>query len=212
MDISTFREVFTAYETTVLRDDEAEVAAVHSWLVRHHEVLEPGDTVVVAYSGHGAQRRDPNTQEPDGKSESLVLYDRHYRDHDLSSALHGFRPGVRVVALVDACHAAGLTYLDTPKPVVERIVYRRGRPVPGCQSMTIAAAPERANALQRADEGGLLTDCLSRAWTGAADDTWGALWDRIAGWSLALNYMPKPQAWLDGPDDDDSILQAATTQ
>lgn len=202
-----------ATRSETLQGATATVNAVHDAIIDWHSKLGPGDTFVFAYSGHGAQRPSPGSKETDELSESLVLADGFYRDVTLRSALHGFEPGVNVVAVIDACHGAGTTYIVDPLPAPGGIVHRRGLRVPGATSLTLAAASEDKNAQQRRagrDYIGQLVDCLSRAYgDGTTAMTWGELWNQTSRWWLGLGYEPAPEAWLDGPNpDDEAILDA----
>ena len=201
-DVETYEQVFgTGYELTTIPSEKATVNGVHGSIIGWHDVLVPGDTFLFAFSGHGAQRPGLGVDEPDRAREALVLADQEYPDVLLRNALHGFCPGVWVVALVDACHAAGATFIQAPAPAKTGIVWQRGRPVPGASSLTLAAAPEDAVAKQRRDSGGQLTDCLARAHAdGGTSGTWGGLWDSMSAWAIGCNYRPRPQAWLDGPE------------
>jgi hypothetical protein len=203
LDIDIFEAVFGGtYDLTTLKGAKATVNTVHDSLVRLHDTLVPGDTFILAYSGHGSQRPTDNPEEPDGMSEALVLADGEYRDEWLRNALHGFRPGVKVVALIDGCHAAGATFLQPPeRHRGEGVVWRRSTPVPGATSLTIAAAPEDGYAMQREDAGGQLTDCIRQAHSeGSTSGTWAELWDAMSSWAAFSGYRPPPQAWLDGPE------------
>jgi hypothetical protein len=214
VDVATYQRVFgSTYELKTVPSATATVNIVHGAIVGLHDVLEPGDTFLFAYSGHGAQRPGLGVDEPDRAREALVLADGEYPDVLLRNALHGFTPGVRVVALVDACHAAGATFIEAPRPARHGLVWQRAKPVPGASSLTLAAAPEDALAVQRHDSGGLLTACLALAHDdGRSKGTWGGLWDAMSAWAIGYDYHPRPQAWLDGPEGSgDELLRAAIT-
>jgi len=202
IDVAIYQQVFGAkYDLTTVPSSRATVNTVHKSIIGLHDVLLPGDTFVFAYSGHGAQRPGLGVNEPDGAREALVLADGEYRDVLLRNALHGFDPGVRVVALIDACHAAGATFILPPTPARSGIVWQRALSVPGASSLTMAAAPEDALAKQRQNSGGQLTDCLRRAHAdGKSNGTWRELWDTMSAWAIGYDYRPRPQAWLDGPE------------
>jgi len=197
-----------------LVNEAATVNEVHSAISSWHSKLTAGDTFVFAYSGHGSQRDEKASVEADRCSEALVLFDGEYRDSMLRSALHGFVPGVDVVAIIDACHGAGSTYIVKPQPSAHGVVHRRGLRVPGATSLTLAAASEAEDANQVIVGNrsyGQLVDCVSRAWDGGHfDGSWQDLWDLASRWWRGLGYEPAPEAWLDGPDPTDDALLRAT--
>ena len=214
-DIATFSALLSKAQpmATVLRNEEATVNGVHDAIVNLSNILKPGDTFVFAFSGHGGQSDDPDSPDGDKKAEALMLSDGPYADATLRNALHGFQHGVDVVAIIDACHASGVVFIDRRKPADEPLpVYRRGLTVAGATSLTFAAAGEGETA-QQGDSGGQLTGCLRSAWDGGDfHGTWGELWNLTSRWAIGYCQIPLPQAWLDGPDDDNSVLSRPAFQ
>jgi hypothetical protein len=71
--------------------------------------IGPDDTLVIFYSGHGGQhdRSDgPNSTDPDGKDESIVLYDDYLMDDQLDAMLDNINAG-RVLLVFDSCFSGG---------------------------------------------------------------------------------------------------------
>ena len=66
---------------------------------------QPGDTVMISYSGHGGQVPDGSHDETDGFDETWVLFDGMLIDDDLNILLAAFKKGVRVVVVSDSCHS-----------------------------------------------------------------------------------------------------------
>ncbi|MDR6197845.1 caspase family protein [Siphonobacter sp. SORGH_AS_0500] len=82
---------------------------------------QPGDKLVIHYSGHGCQLKDDTGDEADGKDECLVPYDApkrfdasysgtlHLRDDELGNWLDRLREKVgssgQVVLFLDSCHS-----------------------------------------------------------------------------------------------------------
>jgi len=87
--------------------------------------IEPGDIVVIHYSGHGQQIADDNGEEIDDKDEALVPYDalvrptynysgqNHIRDDALGALLTNFRNKLgakgQLLVLLDSCHSGSAT-------------------------------------------------------------------------------------------------------
>ena len=87
--------------------------------------IEPGDIVVIHYSGHGQQIADDNGEEIDDKDEALVPYDalvrptynysgqNHIRDDALGKLLTNFRNKLgakgQLLVLLDSCHSGSAT-------------------------------------------------------------------------------------------------------
>eukprot|EP00252_Welwitschia_mirabilis_P015738 TRINITY_DN3487_c0_g1_i3.p1 TRINITY_DN3487_c0_g1~~TRINITY_DN3487_c0_g1_i3.p1 ORF type:complete len:336 (-),score=-14.25 TRINITY_DN3487_c0_g1_i3:77-1051(-) len=85
-----------------------------TWLVQG---CSPGDSLVFHFSGHGLQKPDLKGEEFDGYDETLLPVDFRYNgvivDNQLNALLvRPLPPGVRLHALVDACHSG--TVLDLP--------------------------------------------------------------------------------------------------
>ncbi|SHN34236.1 caspase family protein [Streptomyces yunnanensis] len=67
--------------------------------------LTAGDILMLTYSGHGSQVPDKNGDEPDGKDETLVLFDRQFVDDELYALFGTFPEDVRILMLSDSCHS-----------------------------------------------------------------------------------------------------------
>lgn len=87
--------------------------------------IQPGDVVVIHYSGHGQQIFDNNGDEIDDKDEALVPYDalvrytsnykgeNHIRDDELGNIIANFRNKLgnngQLLILLDSCHSGSAT-------------------------------------------------------------------------------------------------------
>lgn len=72
------------------------------------EQAEPGDTLILTYSGHGSQINDiDSNEEPDGKDEILDLYEGYIIDDELTK-LFKKASAYKIVFLADACYSGGL--------------------------------------------------------------------------------------------------------
>ncbi len=69
------------------------------------QASEPGDLVVLHYSGHGGQVPDESGDEADGLDETWCLYDGQLIDDELQALLGRFRAGVGVIVFSDSCHS-----------------------------------------------------------------------------------------------------------
>lgn len=92
---------------TLLRGPAATCAAVRDALTRAAESLQAGDTLLVTYCGHGTRQRDVDPDERDGRDEGWCLADTVLRDDDVGGCWERFRPGVRIVLVMESCYAAG---------------------------------------------------------------------------------------------------------
>lgn len=65
--------------------------------------LEPGDMLIVFYSGHGGRIPDPAYKS--GFNSTWCLYDGQLPGRQLGSWWTGFKKGVRIVVVSDSCHS-----------------------------------------------------------------------------------------------------------
>ena len=89
----------------VLRDDEAkydEVKRHIRWAARE---LEDGDFFLFTMATHGTQLEDYSGTSENGKDDAWCLFDRIVLDDELYSWFREFDPGVRILAIIDSCHA-----------------------------------------------------------------------------------------------------------
>lgn len=93
------------FTTTKLLTRRCTRAAVTEQLERAVAQLDDGDCFIVTYSGHGGQVPDRNGEEADGYDETLCLFDAEWLDDETNQMLRRFRPGVRVLFVLDKCHA-----------------------------------------------------------------------------------------------------------
>lgn len=106
-----------------LLDLAATRKAILSALDHAAKMLYAGDLLIFYVSGHGAQVPDYDGDEEDGLDEVFCAADGLLTDDEKAAALAKFRPGVRVDAGADTCHAAtgwrerGLRLIGRRKPV-----------------------------------------------------------------------------------------------
>lgn len=104
---------FPSANITVLGDDQATKAKVLAALDDLADKAQPGDSVVIYYSGHGGQVPDMNDDDEtsDSLDEALITYDFNPKDPDtwllddhLRAALSRLKTR-RTLVLIDACHS-----------------------------------------------------------------------------------------------------------
>ncbi len=107
LDVDNIQRILNplGYQIKTLKTAQATRDAILSSLYRAAETTVSGDIFVFYYSGHGGQQPDYNDEEPDGKDETLVAYDREVIDDKIHAALLRFRQGVRVVMISDSCNS-----------------------------------------------------------------------------------------------------------
>jgi metacaspase-1 len=100
----------------LLTDARATRNAVADGIREAAGALESGDYFLFSFSGHGAQIPDFNRDETkDSLDETWCLFDGMMIDDEVDALWTLFRPGVRVLALLDCCHAG--TSLRTAPPI-----------------------------------------------------------------------------------------------
>lgn len=68
-----------------------------------------GDYIWIDYSGHGSNIADRNGDEPDGRDETLYLYDGNFLDDETDALCKLIPPGVTVVFFLDSCFSGTAT-------------------------------------------------------------------------------------------------------
>lgn len=102
------------------RPTKANIIAGLRWLARD---LRPGDSLVFHYSGHGSQQRDVTGTERDGRCETLVPLDSRHAGQISDDMINQIivRPlpdGVKLHAIIDACHSGTMLNLPFRAPCV----------------------------------------------------------------------------------------------
>lgn len=81
------------YQTSILKTARATRSAVLNALKAAATKLKANDTLVFYFSGHGGQQPDQNSDETDGRDETLVAYDGEIIDDQLNLIWPKFRSG-----------------------------------------------------------------------------------------------------------------------
>ncbi len=89
----------------LLLDDKATVPNVIKTLRQYQGLAEPGDLVVITYSGHGSYVEDLDGDEESGFDQTWCLFDRQLIDDELRVEWKKFKKGVNVFVMLDSCHS-----------------------------------------------------------------------------------------------------------
>jgi hypothetical protein len=112
---------FQESNVMLLTDADATKEGIMNALDVLYSKVQPGDKVVIHYSGHGHQIFDDNGDEIDGLDEALVSYDApmsmkdgydgslHFRDDELGAIINKFRIKLgsngHILLFLDSCHS-----------------------------------------------------------------------------------------------------------
>ena len=103
------------FQVETLEKDDATHRAILDKIEGFARTMKPGDFFVFVYSGHGGRTTDVNNDEQDGKDELLLVYDTPISDDDLARLWAKFKPGVRIVTMMDACHSGTMARTATQR-------------------------------------------------------------------------------------------------
>lgn len=107
-------EGFKASDIVTITDKQATRQAILNGLQQLVASGKAGDFLYFHYSGHGAQVRDTNGDEPDGMDEILCPTDLSYGnggfrnaiiDDEIQTILGGLKPGVGFLMVSDSCNS-----------------------------------------------------------------------------------------------------------
>lgn len=97
------------YESSILlQDKDATARNVLEQLGRMAQEIQPGGVALISYAGHGSQVPDTTGDEPSGRDQTWVLYDRMLLDDELFAMWKRFAPGVRIYFISDSCHSGSV--------------------------------------------------------------------------------------------------------
>lgn len=130
------------YETVALLTKDATRKAFRDAIEGAAGRLKQGDTLVLSYSGHGAQVTDTNGDEIDGLDETWCLYDGEIVDDELALLWSKFQPGVHIVVYSDSCHSGTVikNFEAMKVPLTERF-----RIMPSAVAEELRMKPEHQN-------------------------------------------------------------------
>lgn len=167
---------YPAANVQVLRNAQASRDAIIAGLMHLAATAQPTDTVVVYFSGHGAQRPDGpdvGTYLCPSEFESMRPRETGIEAEELSDLLKQI-PAERLLVLIDACHSGGAARIkaedgvDTLKwefggPRLDKLTAGKGRVI-------ISASESNQNSLILWHRNSLFTHFLLRGLQGGVDD------------------------------------------
>jgi hypothetical protein len=97
-----------AQDAVTFVDSDATIGNITAAIRDIGRRMQPEDTFVMFYSGHGgqAQRNAPTATDPDAMDETLALYDGSLLDDELAALFDGIRDGT-VLLWLDSCFSGG---------------------------------------------------------------------------------------------------------
>ena len=100
---------FPGFQISMFKDAEVTRSRFIKEVVSAIAYINPGDVLLVHYSGHGTKVTDVNGDEKDGYDEALYLYDGTVIDDDIGYALKSIPDGATVVLMFDSCFSGTVT-------------------------------------------------------------------------------------------------------
>ncbi len=95
-----------AEESVVLTDADATYDRVRTAFQNLARAAGPEDVFLFFYSGHGGQRDNPSSNEPDRRDETIVFRDRAVTDDEMGQWFQAVHARMGIIAL-DACFSGG---------------------------------------------------------------------------------------------------------
>lgn len=150
------RQGALAEESVTLIDSQATRAGLQQAFQQVAAAAGPDDLFVFFYSGHGSQQRGRiSATEPDGKDETIELYDGTVTDDDLAQLLTQVRTRTTLVIL-DSCFSGGFA-----RDVVSR---------PGVMGLFSSEEDLTSSVAEKFQAGGFLSHFVQTGLSGEADE------------------------------------------
>jgi hypothetical protein len=96
------------YSTKKLLTKDATLGKVRSAIEQIARDLEPGDSLLLSFAGHGSQVKDEGGDEDDQLDETWCLYDGQLIDDELRRLWSQFKEGVIIWMVSDSCHSGSM--------------------------------------------------------------------------------------------------------
>jgi uncharacterized caspase-like protein len=150
------RQGALASQSVTLIDAQATRAALQQAFQQVAAAAGPNDLFLFFYSGHGSQQRGRiSATEPDGKDETIELYDGAMTDDDVAQMLTQVRAQTALVIL-DSCFSGGFA-----RDVVSR---------PGVMGLFSSEEDLTSSVAEKFQAGGFLSHFVQTGLSGAADE------------------------------------------
>ena len=121
LELSTSRLGALGFQIREFRDNQATRKQFREQLTYAFTNAVAGDYIWIDYSGHGSNVPDRNGDEPDGRDETLYLYDGNFLDDETDALCKLIPEGVTVVFFLDSCFSGTATRLRNGE--VRRVRY-----------------------------------------------------------------------------------------
>jgi metacaspase-1 len=126
----------------LLTDEQATRSAVTGKILEAAQRLQTGDFFFFTYSGHGSNLRDMNGDERtldalDFLDETWLLYDGMLIDDEAGELWTQFKPGVRIVALMDSCHSGSNVRAGPEEPRIPQKGTWRRKAIPASDAFRV---------------------------------------------------------------------------
>ena len=178
------------WSTVKLLGQEAKYETVVGLIKSAAEDLRSGDIFGLSFSGHGCKTLDKTGNEFDGYDESLVLSDKILIDDELHHLWSLFKPGVRILMILDCCHSGGF---DVEEPITPSC--------PVIEASGILLASCAYSQVSREGNGhGLFTEKLLQIWNnGTFRGNYSSMLEKTV---ILLKPRQRPQYVKFGVDDE----------
>ena len=175
-DINDVSQWFKPDEWYYCENNEATTTAFINTMNYAANKAQAGDIVLVNYSGHGTQVLNKDAKEKDGIDEGFCFYDKILLDKTFSNLVAQFKEGVKVIALIDACHSGGLSReaIDPNLYKIKRLVlpYRTREVIKlnpiKCSYLGLLACGEDQSAMD-GEKNGLFTETMLKNYKQGTD-------------------------------------------
>ncbi len=104
------------YTARALHNQQATRDAVLAAMAVDAEQLVEGDHYLLTFACHGGLITDFNNDEDDQHDEALCLYDYMLADDEMFLELARFKPGVRILTVIDSCNSGTIVRKGMPDP------------------------------------------------------------------------------------------------
>ncbi len=171
LDIDNMARILEAqeFDINIIKTKSATHDTILDKLTSIAHTIDENDIFVFYFSGHGGQQIDLDSDELDGRDETLVAYDREIIDDELYQRFKQFPAGTRIVMISDSCNS-GTNYKnlrDIPfskaLPIIPFPESYMNREIASFQMIHMGGCRD-GSASQGYHGGGAFTMALCKAW------------------------------------------------